>query len=221
VDLLARPDLRSFSAVTDSPGPVRVAYLGGFQPWQGVANLLRAARHAVAEVDLQVWLIGSGAGLADARRQVEDFGLASSVVFTGQLSAEEYGPLLAACDIGVSAYCGWREYSGLKLLEYKAAGLAIVASGANGEPATLRHGETGWIVPPCDEAALGAALIHLARDPVLRRKLAQAARLEAEGRHRWSDTGRRLADIFRQVQAEAGTVGRLGRNAETAESRPT
>jgi len=207
VERLRRQDLRSFDGTGVAPEPLRVVYLGGFQPWQGVAILIRALQQALARVDLQLWLIGDGPGLADARRQVETAQLASRVVFTGSLSAEEYGPLLARSDIGVSAYCGWREYSGLKLLEYKAAGLAIIASGEADQPRTLRHGETGWIFPACDEAALTRALMELAEDRGLRRRLGQAARLEAERQHSWSETGRRLTEVFRQVQADAPAGG--------------
>jgi glycosyltransferase involved in cell wall biosynthesis len=200
VERLRRQDLRSFDGIEGATSPLRVVYLGGFQPWQGVDILIRAIQRAVLEVDLQLWLIGAGAGLVEARRQIEGAHLASRVVFTGNLSAEEFGPLLARSDIGVSAYCGWREYSGLKLLEYKAAGLAIIASGEGDQPRTLRHSETGWLVPPCDEAALTAALIQLANDPGLRRRLGQAAREEAERQHSWSETGRRLTVLFRRYR---------------------
>ena len=203
VQLLERGDLRSYAGAGPTDAPVRVLYLGGFQPWQGIPILLRALQRAATRVDLQLWLIGSGPGMSEARQQVENAGLASRVTFTGSLSTEEYAPLLAQGDIGVSAYCGWREYSGLKLLEYKAAGLAIVASGEADQPRTLRHGETGWIVPACDEAALTEALILLAQDPSLRRRLGQAAREEAERLHSWSETGRQLTAVFQQVQAEA------------------
>lgn len=216
VERLQRRDLRSFNGTEKSVGPVRIVYLGGFQPWQGVSILIRALERAAAQVDLRLWLIGAGPGLADARRQVEDAHLTQRVVFTGNLSPEAFAPLLARSDVGVSAYCGWQEYSGLKLLEYKAAGLAIIASGEGDQPRTLRHGETGWLVPPCDETALSQALLQLAKDPALRRRLGQAARLEAESQHSWSETGRRLTEVFRHVQS---TLPVTGESREMARSR--
>jgi glycosyltransferase involved in cell wall biosynthesis len=207
VERLQRRDLRSFNGTEKSVGPVRVVYLGGFQPWQGVSILIRALEQAAAQIDVRLWLIGAGPGLADARRQVEAAQLTQRVVFTGNLSTEAFAPLLARSDIGISAYCGWREYSGLKLLEYKAAGLAIIASGEADQPRTLRHGETGWLVPACDEAALTRALLQLAKEPALRRRLGQAARLEAESQHSWSETGRRLTEVFRQVQSSLPAGG--------------
>jgi glycosyltransferase involved in cell wall biosynthesis len=88
------------------------------------------------------------------------------------------------------------EFSGLKLFDYKAAGLATVASGANGQPTTLKHEQTALIVPPCDEDALSAAMIRLAHDAELRRQMGQAARLEAEACHSWRHTAVQITDIF-------------------------
>ena len=76
------------------------------------------------------------------------------IEFAGQLAPKQFATLLANSDIAVSPYCGWAEYSGLKIFDYKAAGLAIIASGEGDQPKTLQQGKTGMIVPPCDLTAL-------------------------------------------------------------------
>jgi glycosyltransferase involved in cell wall biosynthesis len=198
VRLLSRPELRSFGPSNEYP--ITLAYLGGFQPWQGVSVLLHAlASDAVAATGARLVLIGGGAGTSDARLLAQELGVTDRTAFTGALRAEEYAPLLAQADLGVAPYCGWPEYSGLKLFDYKAAGLAIVASGENGRPRTLTHGQTGWIVPPCDEETLAAAIVQLVRDPALRRRLGQTARREAEDCHGWDVTARRLEAIFQEL----------------------
>jgi glycosyltransferase involved in cell wall biosynthesis len=88
------------------------------------------------------------------------------------------------------------EFSGLKLFDYKAAGLAIIASGEKGQPITLRNEETAIIVPPCDVEALAQSIIRLITDIGLRRKLGQIARLEAEKEHSWRHTAINLEKIF-------------------------
>lgn len=197
--LLRREQLRSFQ-MADNDGPLTLVYLGGFYPWHGLSVLLPALARACAQgYDLRLVLIGAGVGLEDTRQQAHALGLEARVEFAGHLSAEQYAPILAAADIGLSPYCGWKEFSGLKLFDYKAAGLAVIASGQDGQPATLHHGVTGWIVPPCDEDALTAAIVHLAQDRELRRALAQRARLEAEAIHGWDHTARQLITIFAQV----------------------
>ncbi|MDV7397278.1 glycosyltransferase family 4 protein, partial [Arthrospira platensis SPKY1] len=102
----------------------------------------------------------------------------------------------AQADIGVSPYCGWPEFSGLKILDYKAAGLPTIASGQDGQPVTLRHEETGLIVPPCDGAALQTAIVRLCADAPLRRRLGQTARLEAERQHTWQHTVNRIEQVM-------------------------
>ena len=148
-------------------------------------------------------LIGSGSGQDEAQRMSQELGLEMHVEFTGSLRALEYGPQLARADIGLSPYCGWKEYSGLKMYDYKAAGLAIIASGEGGHPNSLMHGVTGWIVPPCEESALMEAILHLANNPELRNRMGRAARIEAERCHGWDQTARQLDQVFRKVLVNA------------------
>lgn len=200
VDLLQRMDLRAFHGEAGEASPVRLVYLGSFYPWQGVPVLLRAlARVRERGVKVQLTLIGSGAGAEEAEALVGTLELGDAVTFTGRLRPAEYAPILADAEIGVAPYCGWPEFSGLKLFDYKAAGLATIGSGQDGQPPTLCHGETGWIVPPCDEAALAEAIVHLAEDEKLRRQIGRAARVEAEQRHRWEHTVQRLEEIMLDV----------------------
>jgi glycosyltransferase involved in cell wall biosynthesis len=207
VDLLRREQLRAFCP-EEGGRPLNVLYLGGFYPWHGVEVLLRAFQSLLSGgVDARLVLVGAGSHLDACRSAAQDAGLADRVTFAGQLTAEQYAPLLANADIGVSPYCGWKEYSGMKLFDYKAAGLAIIASGENGQPQTLRHRQTGWIVPPCGEEALADALKSLAQDHYLRRRIGQAARLEAETHHAWRHTAGRLEVLFQTLLERAQPQG--------------
>jgi glycosyltransferase involved in cell wall biosynthesis len=91
------------------------------------------------------------------------------------------------------------EYSGLKLFDYKSAGLAIIASGQNEQPTAISHGKTGIIVPPCDGNALRDAICRLASDPELRQNLGRAARIEAENLHGWDHTTALLDQTLNHV----------------------
>ena len=88
---------------------------------------------------------------------------------------------LAAADIGL-AWLPEHPFSdgkcGLKVLQYMAAGLPVVANPGGVHSAIVRHGETGWLVRTPGEFA--AAVSRLAADPELRRRMGQAGRQRVE-----------------------------------------
>jgi glycosyltransferase involved in cell wall biosynthesis len=201
-NLLERTQLRAFQDQAAQGEPVRLVFVGAFEPWHGILILLPAFAKLVAQNPrVCLTLIGSGTQQAQIQESIQQLGLQDHVELTGQLGIEQVAQRLAQADIGVAPYCGWMEFSGLKLFDYKSAGLATVASGQDGQPATLEHGVTGWIVPPCDENALAEALIRLVDDPELVRRIGRLARVEAEQRHTWRHTVEELDQIFNQVRA--------------------
>ncbi len=108
---------------------------------------------------------------------------------------------LASADIGISWIPDdlWsRGKCGLKVLQYMAAGLPVVANPIGVHPEMVRHGETGFLADSVAEwtTAIGA----LAADPALRQCLGDAGRrlLEKDygvrtGAQRWSDVFGRLS----------------------------
>jgi alpha-maltose-1-phosphate synthase len=197
VDLLGRAELRFFESQDVAPETVTIIYAGAFEPWHGLDVLLKATAAALQRnVKLSAVLVGAGTEEDNLRRLTQDLGITDCVIFTGSLDENQLARQLARADIGVSPYCGRVEYSGLKLLDYKAAGLAIIASGEKGQPRVIEHGRTGWIVPPCDSNALSQAIELLACDAEFRRKLGREARIEAERMHTWKHTAQELGSVF-------------------------
>jgi glycosyltransferase involved in cell wall biosynthesis len=205
VELLKRADLATFGAAPPggsaaAAAPVRLAYVGAIEPWHGIIVLIQALAQVVARrPGVHLDLIGDGSARSEVERLIAEHQLQPYITAHGFLRIEEAAPILGRAEIGLSPYCGRVEYSGLKLLDYKAAGLATIASGEKGEPAVLRHGETGWIVPPCDDVRLAEAILHLSADGDLRRCIGRAARLDAEAEHSWQHTAAQLVAIFEGV----------------------
>jgi len=91
-------------------------------------------------------------------------------------------------------------FSPLKVAEYLAAGLPVVAS----DQGDLREivGDAGLLVPPNDSAALAAALTRLCQDPGLRQTLLAAARARA-GALDWLQVAGRVEAIISSVRGRA------------------
>jgi glycosyltransferase involved in cell wall biosynthesis len=84
---------------------------------------------------------------------------------------------IAAADIGISWLPDddWsRGKCGLKVLQYMAAGLPVVANPVGVQAELVRHGETGFLATTPDEWT--EAVARLAGDPALRRRLGSAGR---------------------------------------------
>jgi glycosyltransferase involved in cell wall biosynthesis len=195
VDLLSRDHLRSYR----NPGasePLRLIYVGSFDPWQNLPFMLRSMRAALScGMNLQLTLAG-GKARESLEQLTRELQIADRVTFTGHLPIAELAGRLAQADVGLSLYDGREEFDGLKLLDYKSAGLATIASGRDGEPATIRPGVTGVIVPPGDEGAFLAALGELHRDRELAARMGRQARVEAEQTHSWKHTAQALERLF-------------------------
>jgi glycosyltransferase involved in cell wall biosynthesis len=86
-------------------------------------------------------------------------------------------------------------YSPLKLAEYLAAGLPVVAPAAGQVARRLTDGVDAVVVPPHDVAAMGAALRRLHDDPEERARLGKAARAAAEAEWSWDNQVRRVMDV--------------------------
>jgi glycosyltransferase involved in cell wall biosynthesis len=88
---------------------------------------------------------------------------------------------LALSDIGISWLPDdlWsRGKCGLKILQYMAAGLPVVANPVGVQAEMVQHGVTGFIAET--PAQWAEAIGLLARDPALRRRMGQAGRARAE-----------------------------------------
>jgi glycosyltransferase involved in cell wall biosynthesis len=187
-------------------GRTVLGFISTFQVWHGAVVLARAfaalmAEHPQYHDSVRLLMIGSGVEAEAARRVIVDAGFGDAVHFTG-LVEQEAGPAhLAACDILVSPHVPNADGtpffgSPTKLFEYMAMGKGIVASNLDQIGEVLRHGETAWLVPPGDAAALSVGLDRLLQDDVLRRALGAAARLDVLARHTWRAHVRRTLDAL-------------------------
>jgi glycosyltransferase involved in cell wall biosynthesis len=176
-------------------------FVGSFQPWHHVELLVESLSRLTPTPRLL--LAGDGPGLAPALAHASALGICDRIVTCGRLQQYRIPPMLAACDIGVLPESN--EYGQpMKLLEYAAAGLAIVAPDLPPVRAIIDDGVTGLLFPPGDVTGLTRALDRLLRDGGMRTRLGTQARSRVAAAAGWDQRGRELAGtaarILRPVQ---------------------
>ncbi len=120
---------------------------------------------------------------AAARRLGDD-----RVTAAGAVEHSRVPGWLACADVAVAPYPRLDSFyfSPLKVVEYQAAGLPVVASRCGQLDRLIVDGRTGRLVSPGDADALAAALADLHRDPELRRKMGGRGRRRAFRCSGWS-----------------------------------
>ena len=171
----------------ESPGAPVVTFVGTLKPWHGVDVLLRARAHA--HKDWQLRIIGDGPMRAELDDLARSLGI--DVDFRGAVAPDAIPQHMAGTAIGVAPYPAMdtdsdQYFSPLKVYEYMAAGLPVVASRVGQLPEIM--GESAYLVPPSDPEALAEALDALVANPVERARVGSDNRRQAEREHSWTGT---------------------------------
>lgn len=163
-------------------------YIGRLKRYKGIDTAIRAVALA-RERDRVLGLVIAGTG--DDRPRLEALARAlqvgEQVRFVGFVDEAEKRRLYrrAWATVLPSAKEGW----GLTNVEAAACGTPAVAADRPGLRETVRHGETGFLVPYGDADALARTLVRLADDPELVERLGVAGREFAESLA-WDRTAR-------------------------------
>jgi glycosyltransferase involved in cell wall biosynthesis len=166
-------------------------FAGAFRSWHGAIHLARAIRQLRARGRSDIAGLFVGEGPERAAVQAEAAGL-DNVVFTGALPYDQMPAVLASAHIGVAPFdLGAHKplmlgfyWSPLKIFEYMAAGLPVVAPAVARIPQLVEHAREGLLYDAADPDALARTLERLT-DPSLRSRLGAAARERAVREYSW------------------------------------
>lgn len=188
-------------------GDTIVIFSGAFRVWHGAVHLVDAIRRlrARGRTDIKAVLIGSGPELPSVRRAAEGV---EGISFVDAVPHAKLPPILAAADIGAApfdvsthpALTHEFHWSPLKVFEYMASGLPVVAPHIERLTKIVRDGREALLYDAADPDGLANAVERLA-DPVLRRQLGAAARARAEELFNWRSHCRLLDEAIRTAHA--------------------
>ena len=184
-------------------GATVLGFAGSFYHYEGLHLLIEAAQRMRARhPQLRVLLVGGGPQEAALKAQVAQAGLGDCVIFTGRIPHGEVQRYYELIDLLVYPRLPSRLtdlVTPLKPLEAMAQGRLFVASDVGGHRELIRHGQTGFLCPAGDAAALEAAIEDtLARQAEWPAVRAQARRF-VEQERTWANSVARYAGVYERA----------------------
>lgn len=185
--------------------PFTIGFVGSLRPWHAVGDLVAAFANLFSrerELNIALRIIGDGPQrelLDEQVARLPNF-IQESIHFAGTVDYESIPKELAAIDVAVAPYS--RDHGGycspLKLFEYMAAGLPVVAAGTAPVQQIIRDGENGSLYAPGDVSGLTNMLRRFHKNPRLSGRLGQNARNDVEQHHTWRQ---RVSQILEYANA--------------------
>src|SRR6266511_3282218 len=198
-----RTQARTFLGLPDDR-PL-IGFAGSLRPWHG----LEVAIEALAQLPAAVLAVaGEGEVQAGLEKRARDLAVADRVLWIGQLPHHLIPGFLVALDAALLPYPALADFSfsPLKLYEYLAAGVPVVASDLGQIRMALEDGRWGVLVRPSDPSALAEGIRVVLADPIRAGEVAAAARRLALKEHTWERRAHALTELLegRLVRALAG-----------------
>jgi glycosyltransferase involved in cell wall biosynthesis len=169
------PEFFSPAPVREPSDRIRIVTVGRLDWTKGHVYGLQAVRRVVdAGVPVTFSIIGDGPERQRLLFAIDDLGLQDHVRALGRLAPTAVRDELRRSDIFVLP--SLTEGLSNAGIEAMGCGLPVVMTDCGGARESVTHGVEGFIVPLWDPAAMGDALLLLARDADLRLRMSRAAR---------------------------------------------
>ncbi len=180
-------------------GKVVIGFVGSLKAWHGVDILVEAFRQLAADPCFHLLIVGDGPEAKVFHALAEEF--SGRVTLVGAVPQAKVPAYMRAMDVAVAPYPPLEGFyfSPLKVLEYMAAGRAIVAARIGQISDLIRDGKTGLLVSPGDAQALVEAVETLGADEGLRHALGTASAAEARCAHSWTQRAALILDLAKKA----------------------
>ena len=175
-------------------GPRRVVAIGRLVEQKGQLALMKAMTEV--KEDIHLTLIGDGEMRGQIEALIAEHGLANNVTLTGWVDEVRIKQELANAHALVMP--SFAEGLPMVIMEAMAAARPVIATYIAGTPELVKEGETGWLVPAGDTAALAEAMDTLVRTPLAKlNKMGSTGRARVLQRHDVSQEAEKLAGLMK------------------------
>jgi glycosyltransferase involved in cell wall biosynthesis len=181
-------------------GPVCLLFVGRFNAFKNVEELLEAAGHLKKmDVDnFELQLIGDGERRSNLERLTVEKELTRHVHFLGWVDRDEILERYRQADLFVTATT-WEGMPNT-VLEAMACGLPVVATRASGLEELVHEGVNGYLVDINDPVALAERLADLIDNPFERQRMGKESRKVAEQEFAWEYITEQYVEIYRRIR---------------------
>lgn len=181
-------------------GPLLV-FAGRIVLEKGIEELIAAIKLLTESLpDVSALVIGDGPDRPAMEHDVKRKNLQDHVSFTGWVPREDLPDYFGAADMVVGP--SWFEAQGLVFAEAMLANRPVIATDVGGVSDTVRHDDTGLLIPAKSPRGIVEAVERLHRDPELAAQIAAAGRDHVRANLMRPQTAQAFSDLFDATLAD-------------------
>jgi len=170
---------------------------------KGHVYLLQAAQRVIAtNPNCRFLLVGDGILREQFETQIRHLGLEAHFRFTGLVPPERIPFYIGAMDSLV--HTSLREGLARTLPQALIAGKPVISYDVDGAREVVLPNETGFLLPPKSVEALAIAILQLADDAALRKRLGEGGRSRFTNQFRHQHMTSRIRALYGQLLADSG-----------------
>ena len=173
-----------------------ITYTGNLDGYQNIELLFEAVKVLSGRLAEFTLLIITTSDYTHYQKLAREMGIHHHIIFLENQTFEKTRELLTASDITVSPRTSWSGFP-IKLLNYMAAGKAIIAS--EGSAKGIQHLHNGLAVKNGDSKGFAEGILQLIKQPQLAHTLGVNAQKSAVDIYSWDRIVRELEGVYKKV----------------------
>lgn len=200
-----------------------VGFVGGLRAWHGVELLPEILQQLLPQhPQVRLIVVGDGPLRTALEERLRALGISDKAMMVGSLPHTAVAAVIQQFDVAIAPYPPLDHafyFSPLKVFEYMACGVPVVATDQGQLTELIRHGETGLLCPPGDVAALTAACDRLLSDRALRTAMGEAAAKSVQTNFTWDHNARRAIELARTLIVQRKSMNQERNYAESIQDK--
>ena len=175
----------------------RLLFIGRIVPYKGLEILLQAFRQVHTQFECTLTIVGEG-NLRPYRKELAH--LPDVEIINGWIPDTRLGAYFQQSDLLILPYTSASQSGIIPIAA--AFALPVIATQTGGLPEQIDAGDSGWLVPPKDVAALATAMCEALSEPEEARKRGLALQKNYQTRFSWEQNAEKLwKSLKKAVQA--------------------